>query len=856
MLRRDHAERDLDEELRSWVEEAAADGARAGLEHDTALRVARVRMGSPDAVKEAVRAVGWESSLETLLRDLRFGARVLGKHPGFTTAAVLTLALGIGANTAIFSFVSAVLLHPLPYPAPDRLADLGPQSPPDILDLAEQSRSFTAMGAAGQWALDLVGDGEPRRVDGALIAGDLFAALGVAPSLGRTLTEADARALAPVAVVTHAFWRGALLADPGVLGRTLTLSGRPYTIVGVMPEGFRLPFFAFRSEVFVPLRVAYPEATGARGAHFLRGVGRLRDGIDLDAAQSELNVICDRLRSAYPAESRATMIADLRESVVGEVRAPLFILTGAVGLVLLIACSNVASLLLARSLERAREMQVRHALGATRARLLRMLLTEAALLSLLGAAAGLILATQAIRLLVRLAPGDLPSFREVALDLPTLVVTVSVSLAAGLLFGLGPAWRAWRMRAVRPAGDRTTEDRARARRALVVAEVALAAVLLIGAGLLIRSFRALQGVDLGFRPEGILTLRLDLPSTRYEAIPDQEVFLARLDESLAAAPGVASAGLVTELPLSGWRMMHNMIVEGQPDVAEGSEPEIYTHEVSPGFFATMRTPLVAGRAFTERDAAGAPLVGVVNESFTRRFFPGSGAVGGRARWARGASEAWITIVGVVPDMRFEGIDEAQPPTIYTPMAQKQQAWKRWTAIVLLGRDAAPPERLAEAAKQAVWRLDPALPVTAIAPMTQVIDDSVSARRFNLVLLSAFAAVAVALAFIGVYGVLAHLVAQRTREVGVRMALGALPSDILRLMLRQGAPLIAWGVACGGIGALFLTRLLRSLLWGVSPTDPATFGAVLASLAALGALASVLPARRALRVDPASVLRNE
>jgi len=389
----------------------------------------------------------------------------------------------------------------------------------------------------------------------------------------------------------------------------------------------------------------------------------------------------------------------------------------------------------------------------------------------------------------------------------------------------------------------------------VVAEVALAAVLLVGAGLLIRSFRALESVDLGFHPEGLLTLRLDLPIARYEAIPDQEAFLARLDESLGAAPGVASAGLVTELPLGGWRMMHNMIVAGQPAVPEGQEPEIYTHEVSPGFFAAMRTPLVAGRVFTDRDVAGAPLVGVVNEAFARRYFPAAGAVGGRARWARGAPDAWMTIVGVVPDVRFEGVDEEQPPTIYTPLAQKQQPWKRWTSIVLLGRDV-PPERLVETAKQAVWRLDPALPVTAAAPMTEVVEASIGARRFNLVVLSAFAAIAVALAFIGVYGVLAHLVAQRTREVGVRVALGATPSDILRLMLRQGVTLVASGVACGGVGALCLTRLLRSLLWGVSPTDPATFAAVLASLAAVGAVASVLPARRALRVDPAVVLRNE
>ncbi|HKQ97221.1 MAG TPA: ABC transporter permease [Candidatus Polarisedimenticolia bacterium] len=855
LFTRDRVERELDADLRDWIEAAAANGERAGLEPDAARRAARVRMGSLDAVKEAVRDAGWESTFGALLRDLRYGTRVLRKHPGFTATAVLTLALGIGANTAIVSVVSAVLLHPLPYPGPERLADLGPNSLPDILDLADQSRTFEAVGAAAPWALDLVGQGEPLRIDGALIGGDLFATLGVAPMLGRTFTETDARALAADAVVSHRFWTEVLGADPAAVGRPLVLSGRPYVVVGVMPEGFRLPSFAFRSEVWVPLRVAYPDAVDARGAHFLRAVGRLRAGVSLETAQAELVAISARLREAHPTEARPIGASDLRESLVGDMRRPLLLLTGAVGFVLLIACSNVASLLLARSVARGREMQVRHALGASRGRLLRMLLTEAALLSLAGAAGGIVIATQAIRLLMRFAPEDLPAFRHVALDLTTLAVTLLVSLFAGLLFGLGPAWHAWRLRATRPSEERTTGDRAGARRVLVVAEIALAAVLLIGAGLLVRSFQALQGVDLGFEPDDLLTLRLDLPIARYAEIPAQEEFLTRLDRELAGMPGVAAAGMVSELPLTGWRMMHNMIVEGQPAVAEGSEPEIYAHEVSPAFFATLETPLTAGRAFTEADRAGAPLVGIVNEAFARRYFPAGNALGGRARWARGTPDAWMTIVGVVRGMRFEGIDEEQPPTFYTPLAQKQQPWKRWTWIALRSPDARSP-RLAEAAKATVWRLDPALPVTAVATMPDVLTASVSARRFNLVLLSAFAVVAMLLAAIGVYGVLAHLVALRRREVGVRVALGALPADILWLMLRQATPLVAWGVLCGGVGALLLTRLLRALLWGVSPTDPMTFGAVLAGLATLGLVASVVPARRALRVDPAEVLRSE
>jgi putative ABC transport system permease protein len=854
LFRRDRLEQELDEELRGYLDLAARDGVRAGLSPEEAARAARVRMGSLDAIKDEVRDAGWEAAFESFWQDVRYGARVLKNHPGFTCAAVLTLALGIGANAALFSVVSAVLLNPLPYPDGDRLVSLGYQSFPDLRDLADQSEALAAAGAASGWALDLVGKGEPRRVDGALIAGDLFPALGVAPLMGRTFSESDG-AREPVAVVSHRFWRTELGSDASALERPLTLSGRAYTIVGVMPESFRLPFFSFRSDVWVPLRVAYPEAADARGAHFLIGVGRLRGGVDLGRLQAELNVIGERIGKANPTESRTFTARDLRDSLVGAVRAPLLILLGAVALVLIIACSNFASLLLARSVARAREMHVRHALGATRRRLLRQLLTETALLSLSGAGAGIVLASLEMRLLERLMPGDLPSFRSIGLDGRTLLMTLLVSLAGGMLFGLGPAWHAWRLRASRPSGERTTEGRAPARRVLVVAELALATVLLIGAGLLIRSFWQLRNVTLGFDPDRVLTLRLNLPASRYDAIADQETFLWRLDHDLRQVPGTAAAGLISELPLSGWHMMHNMIVEGQPSVPEGQEPEVFTHEVSPDYFTTMGTPIVLGRGLTDEDTSTSPLVGVVNQAFVRRYSPDRSPLGVRARWARGSPDAWMTIVGVVPDMRSESLDEPQPPTIYTPLVQKQQPWKRWASIVVRSRDAA-PLLLADAIKQVVWRHDPALPITEVTPMTEVLSESVKARRFNLVVLSVFAALAMILAAVGVYGVLAHLVAQRSREIGVRMALGAQSSDILRLMMRQGYPLISCGLACGGIGALLVSRVLRTLLYGVSPTDPLTIAAVLAGLALLGCLASLVPAWRAMRVHPATVLRAE
>lgn len=856
LVRRSRIERELDEELHGYLEASVQERMRAGLGRDEALRAARMEMGSLDAVKDEVRRVGWETALETVWQDIRYGARVLRHHPGFASAAILTLALGIGANSAIFSVVSSVLLKPLPYPEPDRLVSLaGGQSLPDVMDLAEQSTSFADLGASGGWALDLVGNGEPERIDGELVAGNLFGALGVPPFLGRTFSEEDDRARAAVVVVSHDFWRAHLGSDPAALGRPLNLSGAAYTVIGVMPPGFRLPFFSFKSQVWIPFRTGYPEAVEARGAHFLLAAGRLRDGTGLREAQAELNVIGRHIGELNPTDAREFTLRDLREDVVGAVRAPLCILLGAVSLVLLIACGNFASLLLARGVARRQEMRVRHALGAGRARFVRQMLTESALLSLIGGGVGVLLANPGVALLVRLMPRELPTFDPVAIDSRTMILTLAVSLGTGLVFGMAPALHLWDAREARPSGARSTELRSPLRRGLVIVELALAVVLLIGAGLLIRSFWQLRSVAMGFEPQGVLTLRLTLPASRYESISAQESFLARLDEGLRATPGAAAAGLVSELPLTGWRMMHNMIVEGRAPVPEGGEPEVYTHEISPGYFAAMGTPLLLGRGVDDQDTSTSPRIGVVNEAFARRFFPDRSPLGERARWARGEPNAWMTIVGVVADARFEALEEEQPPTIYTPCTQKQQPWKRWTSVVVRSRSG-DPMLLADSVRRQVWSLDARLPITNVSPMSAVIQESVGERRFNLILLTAFAALAVVLAAVGVYGVLAHLVAQRSREVGVRMALGAQPSDILWLMIRQGLPLIGWGVLGGAMGALWVTRVLRSLLYGVGAADPATFGAAIAGLALVGLFASFIPARRALRVDPAITLRDE
>ncbi|HZN03260.1 MAG TPA: ABC transporter permease, partial [Candidatus Polarisedimenticolia bacterium] len=820
LFRRDRLERDLDEELRAYADAATDDKTRGGMDRGAAQRAVRLEMGGLDAVKEQVRDAGWETGFESFVRDVRYGARILRRHPGFSIAAILTLALGIGANTALFSVVNAVLLRPLPYPDSDRLVTLeGSHSLPDIVDLAEMSSSMTVMGTAARWDFDLVGEGEPRRVVGELAGEDLFPALGVQAALGRTFDASDDRARAPVVVIGDGFWRSHLGADPGVVGRRLQLSGALYEVIGVMPPHFRSPFFGSEAQVWIPFRTGYPEGASARGAHFTLPVARLASEATLPSAQAELTLIGRRIAEKNPTEARAFVARMLRDRVVGDVRQPLLLLLASVALVLLVACANYASLLLARGAGRGGEMRLRLALGAARGRLVRQLVTESALLSLLGGLAGAALAGAGLRFLLALRPAGLPALNPITLDGRALGFALLASLVTGVLFGLAPAWQVARGGERLQAPGATMVATSALRRGLVVAQLSLALVLLTGAGLLLRSFWILRNQPSGFEPQGVLTMRLSLPAARYESIEAQQAFLARLEEGVRGLPGAGAAGLVTELPLSGWRMMHNMIVEGDQPVPEGQEPEIYTHEVSPGYFAAAGTPILRGRGVRESDTPTAPLVGVVNEAFVRRFSPDRDPLGLRARWARGAPDAWMTIVGVAADARFEDLGEAQEPTIYTPFLQKQQPWKRWAAIVV--RPAAgDPMTFAEPVRQAVRRLDAALPITDVKPMSAVMLDSMSDRRFHLVLLSTFAGLAFVLAVVGVYGVLAHLVAQRSREVGVRMALGARRLDVLWLMLRQGLPLIAGGVAFGAIGAMAATRLLRGLLYGVSAGDPA------------------------------------
>jgi putative ABC transport system permease protein len=799
--------------------------------------------------------------MRTLLQDIRFGLRSLLKRPGFTAVAVLTLALGVGANTAIFSVVNAVLLRPLPYPAPERL--LTARSNISLLNLEDiraRARSFETAGGVTLQQLDYAGGGEPVQVEAALVTPEFFDVLGARPAAGRVLSPEEDRAGGERAVVLgHGFWRRHLGgADLGAL-KTLTLSGQTYNVVGVLPASFVSPEGA--PDVYASLRVVYPAAAEFRGVHFLRTFWRLREGVTTGQAQAELDAIARGLAEAYPAENRGRrfVLLGLHERLAGDIRPALLVIFGAVGLVLLIACANFANLLLARSTARRQEVAVRAALGAGRARLVRQLLTESVLLSLAGGALGLVLALWGVDLLLALAPDSLPRVADVRVDPAVLLFTFGVSLMAGVVFGLAPAWRASRVDlhdALKEAGRAGGggRSRQRLRGALVVAELALALVLLAGAGLLVKGFWRLRSVEPGFDAANVLTMRIELPEARYRDTRAQTEFRRRALEAVNALPGVEAA-MVSEVPLGGSSLHHNFLIEGRPPAAEGDEPDLYSRSVGGDYFRVMGVPVREGRALDARDREGAPLVGVVNEAFAREYFGGRSPLGARVRWARMEGEPrWIEVVGVVGDVRHFGLHRPEEPAIYTPYAQSLQPWKRWMNLVV--RAEGDPARAADSVKARVWSVDPQIPLTKVRTMEEVAAGSVARQRFNLTLLAVFACAALLLASVGVYGVVSYAVAQRTHEFGVRLALGARAADVLRLVLRQGLVYAAVGVALGLAGALALSRVMESLLYGVSATDPFVYAAASALLAAVALLACLVPALRATRVDPVEALRYE
>jgi len=782
--------------------------------------------------------------MDTLLKDLRYGIRSLLKRPAFTAVAVLTLGLGIGVNTAIFSVINAVLLRPLPYADPSRLITFrSNQSPPDLDDIQAQSKTFSKFGGMVVQPLAYTAGAEPVQIQIGQVTGGFFETFGVSPERGRYIAANDDKTGAPkVVVLSHELWVKQFNAEEQILGRTIPLSGDVYTIIGVMPSSFVTP--RQNTEAWTPVRVSNPVAANLRGVHFLRTYGRLAQGVSLEQARAEMQVIDANLAAQYPEDNknRTSVLLPLHERIVGESRRSLYVLFAAVSFVLLIACANFANLLLARAAEREREFVIRSALGAGRWRLIRQLLTESVLVSLAGGAVAIALAFWGTSLLVAFKPENLPRLTEIGVDARALLFTLGVSLVTGIVFGLLPAWSAARggvNDSLKEGGRSSTAGgaRQRVRSVFVIGEFAVALVLLVGAGLLIKTFWNLRSVAPGFNPDHLLTMRVELPETRYKEVAPQTRFRTQALAQVNALPGVQAA-MISELPLSGDSLNHNFVIEGRAPIAVGDEPDLETRSVMGDYFNVMQIPLKRGRDFGSQDfVENAPLVGIANEAMVKQYFKDEDLIGKRIRWARNPEIEWITIVGVAGDVKHFGLDVPELPGLYSPYTQIAP-WKRWMSFAV--RTQAEPGAMARAIKQQIWKVDSQLPVTNIETMNEVAAGSFAARRFNMSLLSLFAALALVLAAIGIYGVMSYAVTQRTQEIGIRMALGARSLDVLKLVLGNGMLLVVIGVSIGLAGAFGLTRLMSSLLFEVTPTDGLTIGVVSFVLIAVALLACLFP----------------
>lgn len=869
LIDRDRADRDLADEIDAYLEMLVQAKIAEGLKPEEARRAALIELGGVDQVTERVREIRVGHFIGTVWQDLRFGVRTLLKSPAFTAVAVLSLALGIGANTAIFSVVNSILLRPLPYPESERIVSVWhtpPQdsfpglsrfsvSPGNYLDWKEQSQAFEQMAIYQYAGLSLSAGGDPVPITGAAVSSDFFSVLRAQVEKGRAFSsEEEQQGRDQVVVLGHGLWQRAFGADPHLIGRTVTLNGRSYTIVGIMPAGFEFPAEA---ELWVPLAWDAAERQ-MRAIHDYMVVARLKRDAALAQAQAEMSTISTRLEQQYPEANKGwgAVVIPLHEDLVGDVRPALLVLFSAVGFVLLIACANVANLMLARGANRRKEIALRIALGATRGRIVRQLLCESVLLAVVGGLLGLLLAGWGGQLLVRLSSGSLPNSDVVGMDVWALGFTLLVSLAAGVLAGVAPALQFSKHELAETLKQGTGRVgggslRQRTRKALVVCEVALSLVLLVGAGLMIRSFWKLQNVDPGFDTGNTLTMSVLLPSTRYPEPQQMLAFHDRVLEQLGALPGVVSVGSTTNLPLTGRGSKQPFAIEGRPAPPVSEQPLAQTRYVSPDYFRAMGIPLRQGRPLDERDRDGAPQVVIISEAMARRFWPGQNPVGQRLTASFHLQQGPREIVGVVGDVKSNGLDDDAAATMYLPFRQAPRPW-----ITFVARTAADPQSIVRPASQAVYAVDQEQALTSVRTMEQVLTESLSGRRFNMTLLMTFAALALALAAVGVYGVMNYSVMLRRRELGIRIALGARALDVLRLVLGQGLVLTLIGVGVGMVGAYALTRLMAGLLYGVAATDLLTFGSVSGVLIIVGLLASFLPARRATKVDPMIALRSE
>ena len=807
--------------------------------------------------------------MSDLLQDVRFALRQWRKNTTFTVIAATTLALAVGANTAIFSVVHAVLLAPLPYKQVERLVTIWGRNPSrgdlqfpisagDFADWKQKNDAFEDIAASYDDEVTLTGAGEPRMVLGYAITPNYFRILGASPEMGRTFTEEEARSKAQVAVLSDKFWRHTLQADPKILGRAITLDDKPYTIIGVMPPGFEFPP---RTELWKPLSLS--ASSGDYEHRYIRVLGRVKSGISMGEAQLRMNALEHQVAQEHPMTDAGneTWIEPLRHQLSGDIRLPLLALLGAVGLVLVIACVNVASLFLARAGDRRVEVSVRVALGASRSRLLRQFLCESLLLSLLGGVLGVVLALWSTPFLLSIFPNgvanlSIPRVEAIPVNTPVLLFALGITLVTGLMFGIAPAMQSAKAdgnNALRESRTSTSGIRStRLRNVLVATEIALALVLLAGAGLMIESFRQVYAQDLGFHPDPVLALEVFLPRTRYpsEQPEKRTAFLSGVLAELGRVPGVASAAATNFLPLSGFWGVTDFTIEGNPRPADAVKPNADNRLITPGYFSTMGIGLVRGRDFRDADRSGREPVAIVNETFARRFFGTNDPIDQILEIEDQHPERW-RVVGIVSDVKSFGPEQVAHAEMFRPLAQVS-----FPLLAFVVRTSGDPAALLKPAQQAVWVVDKDQPVFDAMPMRALAAQSITLRRTSTILLAAFASLALVVAAVGLYGLIAYSVVRRTHEIGVRMALGARRSDVLRQVLRQGMTLVLAGEIAGSAVALLILQLVSGVLYGVSPRDPSTFSMVVLAFTMVALIACYIPARRATRVDPVVALRYE
>ncbi len=867
-------EAEIIEELEQHLDDRYAELIAGGASEEQAVRAALDELSDSELfareLRRVERPVGAEpvilgtrriNMVADLRQDLRYSVRTIRKQPGFAAIAVLTLGLGIGPITAIFTLAHAVLLKPLPFKEPERLIRVWKNannsvSVPDFVEWRDQNQTCEQMGTFQIYSVfNLIGEGEPEAIQGSVVSADMLTMLGVEPLMGRLfLPDEDKPGASPAMVLSHTLWQQRFNGDPNIIGRHLTFNAQPYTVVGVMPKGFEFPIDVtgtrlWATDVFDP-----NDPTTPRGNNFLNVVARLKPGVSIEQAQTNLQTI---LEPQYPNPVPVSLMS-LHEQLVGDTRTPLLVLLGAIAFVLLIACANVANLLVIRSAARQKEVAVRIALGASQFRLFRQLLTESLLLATIGGALGLLLAFLSLDLLIGFSPMRIPRVEGVGIDASVLGFLSLIVLLTGLVFGTLSSFRLSERdlrEALKEGTGRATSGRSRQRlrSALVVAEIALSLVLLVGMGLMLRSFFKLRAVDPGFRSEGVLCINVMLPQSRYPERNQRADFIRQTLERMEALPQVRSVGSAA---YNTWTMgvsSRRFAIEGLPLPEPGHENFANYISASPEYFRTLSIPLIAGRAFTSRDDIQAPGVAIINQALARRFFPEEEAIGKRIRFysTRDPQPPWLEVVGVVNDVKQISLDSEQRPEIYVPHAQG--AHPALTFFVRTDKD---PLSLTSAAKSAIQAVDKDQPVAWLTTLDQVLAGSVSSRRGLMFLLGVFAVIAVMLAAVGIYGVISHSVSQRTHEIGIRMALGARPMDVLKLVVRQGLALVVIGVGTGLAGAVVLTRVLSSLLFGVTATDAVTFVSVSLILTAVALLACYVPARRATKVDPMVALRHE